>query len=187
MKKIIAVEWLSLDGYFSDSENGTDWLVSGEKTGEYLLKMFANINTILLGHVTYEMFAAYWPKPNPADPNPKELIDFMNNSRKVVFSKSLKKAEWNNSVVMKDIVSEEIIELKQKAAKDIVIFGSGSIVSHLTNLKLIDEYQFLINPVFLGSGKTIFKSEEAKSKLKFLDSKKFDNGNIMLHYAADSK
>ena len=121
MKKILVLEWLSLDGYFSDSENGTDWLVSGEETGEYLLKLFANIDTILLGQVTYDMFATYWPKPNPADLNPKELIDFMNNSRKVVFSKSLKKAEWNNSVVMKDIVSDEIIELKQKAAKDIVV------------------------------------------------------------------
>ena len=186
MKKIIAVEWLSLDGYFSDSNNGTDWFVSDEETWKYLLKMFTSFDTIVLGQVTYEMFAAYWPKPNPADPNPKELIDFMNYSRKVVFSKSLKKAEWNNSVLMKNIVPEEINKLKQESGKNIVIFGSGSIVSQLTKLRLIDEYQFLINPVFLGSGKTIFKSEEAKSKLKLLDSKKFDNGNMMLHYEADN-
>ena len=187
MKKIIAIEWLSLDGYFSDSNNGTDWFVSDEETWKYLLKLFSSFDTIVLGQVTYEMFSAYWPKPNPSDPNPKELIDFMNNSRKIVFSKSLKKAEWNNSVVKEDIDTEEINKLKQGSGKDIVIFGSGSIVSQFTKLGLIDEYQFLINPVFLGIGKTIFKSEEAKATLKLLDSKKFECGNIMLRYEATKK
>jgi dihydrofolate reductase len=182
MKKIIAVEWLSLDGYFSDANNGTDWFVSDEETWKYLLELFTNFDTIILGQVTYEMFAAYWPKPNPSDPNPKELIDFMNNSHKVVFSKSLTKAEWNNSVVMNNIVADEINKLKQEAAKDIVIFGSGSVVSQLTKLGLIDEYQFLVNPIFLGNGKTLFKNEEAKAKLKLIDSKSFDCGNMMLHY-----
>lgn len=182
MKKIIAVEWLSLDGYFSDSENGTDWFVSDEETWNYLIKLFASFDTILLGKATYEMFAAYWPKPNPSDPNPKVLIDFMNNSRKIVFSMSLKKAEWNNSVVMEEIIPEEINKIKKGTGKDIVIFGSGSIVSQLTKLGLIDEYKFLINPVFLGNGKTLFKDEEAKAKLKYLDSKTFGNGNIMLQY-----
>ena len=182
MKKIIAIEWLSLDGYFSDFNNGTDWFVSDEETWKYLLKLFTSFDTILLGQVTYEMFAAYWPNPNPSDPNPKELIDFMNNSRKVVFSKSLKKVGWNNSVVMEDIIPEEINKIKKEAGKDIVIFGSGSIVSRLTKLGLIDEYKFLINPVFLGNGKTIFKNEEAKATLKYLNSKTFGNGNIMLQY-----
>ena len=182
MKKIIAIEWLSLDGYFSDSNNGTDWFVSDEETWKYLLELFASFDTILLGKVTYEMFAAYWPKPNPSDSNPKELIDFMNNSQKVVFSKSLKKVEWNNSVVMEDIIPKEINKIKKEAGKDIVIFGSGSIVSRLTKLGLIDEYKFLINPIFLGNGRPIFKSEEAKAKLKYLDSKTFGNGNIMLQY-----
>jgi dihydrofolate reductase len=187
MKKIIAVEWLSLDGYFSDANNGTDWFVMDEGTGNYLSNLFKSIDTIVLGQVTYEMFAAYWPKPDPADGNSKELTDFMNNSRKIVFSKSLKKVEWHNSVVVKDIILEEINKIKKEGGKDIVIFGSGSVVSQLTKLGLIDEYQFLLNPVFLGDGKTIFKSEEPKSTLKLLASKTFDCGNIMLHYAKDKK
>ena len=130
--------------------------------------------------------ADYWPKSLSADEN-SDIKDFMNNSRKIVFSKTLNNTEWNNSEVMKEISSEKITAMKQAIGKDIVIFGSGSVVSQLTNLSLIDKYKFLINPVFLGSGKTIFKSEESKLKLKLLDSKKFDNGNIMLHYAADSK
>ena len=187
MKKIIAVEWLSVDGYFSDSENGTDWLVSGEEAQAYLLKMFTAFDIILLGQVTYEMFAAYWPKPNPADKNPQELTDFMNNTHKVVFSKRLKKADWNNTEIIDDIISTDIKKLKQDTGKDIVIFGSGSIVSQLTKLKLIDVYIFWVVPVFLGDGKTIFKNEEAKLKLKLLDSKKFDNGNMMLRYEVERK
>ena len=128
------------------------------------------------------MFAAYWPKPNPADKNPQVLTDFMNNSRKVIFSKSLKKAEWNNSVLMENIDATEINKMKQEASKDIVIFGSGSIVSQLTKLKLIDEYQFIVIPIFLGNGKTLFISDEAKLKLKFLESKSFDSGNMILRY-----
>lgn len=85
MKKIIAVEWLSLDGYYSDSDNGTDWLVMGKEAGKYSLKMFHTFDTILLGQVTFQMFEAYWPKPNPADKNPQELTDFMNTTHKVVF------------------------------------------------------------------------------------------------------
>jgi dihydrofolate reductase len=184
MRKIIAIEWLSLDGYFADSDNGTDWFVSDEQTWKYLLKLFSTFDTIILGKVTYEMFAAYWPNPNPTDPNPQVLIDFMNNSQKVVFTKSLRKVEWNNSVLMKDIILEEINKIKQSLGKNIVIFGSGSIVSQLTKSGVVDEYYFLINPVFLGSGKTLFNSENAKAKLKLLDSTKFDNGNIMLHYQA---
>ncbi|MBC7934713.1 MAG: dihydrofolate reductase [Rhizobacter sp.] len=184
MKKIIAVEWLSLDGYFSDANNGTDWLISGEEAQNYLLKMFEAFDTILSGQVTYEMFAAYWPKPNPSDKNPQALTDFMNNSRKVVFSKRLQNAQWNNTAILKDIIPEEISKMKQESGKDMVIFGSGSIVSQLTKLKLIDEYIFWIVPVFLGIGKTIFKSEEAKLKLKLLNTKSFDGGNMMLHYEA---
>lgn len=83
---------------------------------------------------------------------------------------------------MEDIIPEEINKIKKEAVKDIVIFGSGSIVSRLTKLGLIDEYHFLINPVFLGNGKTLFKSEEAKAKLKLLEAKTFGDGNIMLQY-----
>ena len=182
MKKIIAVEWLSLDGYFSGPNAETDWLVSGEEVQAYLSKMFATFDTIILGKDTYKMFSDYWPKPNPVDKNPQELTDFMNHSHKVVFSTSLEKTVWNNSDVIRNIVPEEIKKMKKESGKDIVIFGSGSIVSLLTKLKLIDEYNFWIVPVFLGNGKSIFKNEEAKSKLKLLDSIKFDNGNMMLHY-----
>ena len=150
----------------------------------YYKEMFMNFDTILFGSSTYKIMAGYWPKSLSADEN-SDIKDFMNNSGRIVFSKTLNNTEWNNSELIKEISSEKLRAMKQAIGKDIVIFGSGNVVSQLTNLRLIDEYKFLINPVFLGSGKTLFKSEEAK--LKFLDSKKFDNGNMMLHFAADNK
>ncbi len=181
MKKIIAVEWLSLDGYFSRENNETDWFVWDKEMEAYYKEMFKDFDTILFGSTTYKIMADYWPK-SPSTDESSDIKNFMNNSRKIVFSKTLNNTEWNNSEVMKEISSEKIIAMKQAIGKDIVIFGSGSVVSHLTTLKLIDEYKFLINPVFLGNGKTIFKNEEAKAKLKYLNSKTFGNGNIMLQY-----
>lgn len=186
MKKIIAVEWLSLDGYFSRENNETDWFVWDKEMEAYYKKMFLGFGTILFGSTTYKIMADYWPKAPSADEN-TDIKDFMNDSRKIVFSKTLKNTSWNNSEVMNEINSEEIKTMKQAVGKDMVIFGSGSVVSQLTQLGLVDEYKFLVNPVFIGTGKTIFTTEEAKLKLKLLDSKTFDGGNIMLHYEAEKK
>ena len=86
---------------------------------------------------------------------------------------------------MEKIEVTEINNMKQEESKDIVIFNSGRIVSRLTKLKLIDEYQFILIPIFLGNGKTLYKSDEAKLKLKFLESKSFDSGNMILRYEGE--
>lgn len=187
MKKIIVLEWLSLDGYFSGPGDETDWFISDEETQEHLLKMFRSVDTMLLGQVTYKLFTTYWPAPISAQENPAELVNFMNNSRKIVFSSSLKNTEWNNSTLLKTINKEEIEKMKQEPGKDLIIFGSGSVVSQLTKLRLIDAYHFLINPIFIGAGKPIFNNEEAKSALKLVDTKIFYCGNILLQYEAVSK
>ena len=187
MREISVLEWLSLDGYFSGPNEETDWLIMDEATQEHLLKLFRSVDTILLGRVTYELFTSYWPTPTSSKENPAELVDFMNNSRKIFFSSSLEKLEWNNAELVKSIDQEAMKEMKQGPGKDMIIFGSGSIVSRLTQLQLIDQYYFLINPVFIGAGKPVFKNDEAKSKLKLLDSKIFDSGNILLQYEPDKK
>ncbi|MEJ7588821.1 MAG: dihydrofolate reductase family protein [Ferruginibacter sp.] len=182
MKKIVVLAWLSLDGYFSGPAGETGWFVSDEEIQQYLLRSFSTVDTILMGQVTYNLFVSYWPTPASLEENPVELIDFMNNSRKIVFSSTLQNVSWNNAEVIKSADETEIKKIKQGAGKDIIIFGSGSIVSRLTKLKLIDEYRFIINPVFLGTGKTIFKHDEAKSALKLADSKRFGCGNMLLQY-----
>lgn len=181
MRKVVAVEWLLLDGYFSRENSETDWFVWDKEMEAYYKQMFLGFDTILFGGTTYKIMAEYWPKAASADEN-TDIKDFMNDSRKIVFSKTLENTDWNNSEIMKEINPEEIKTIKQVKGKDIIIFGSGSVVARLTKLELVDEYKFLLNPVFIGTGKTIFTTEEAKLKLKLLDTKTFDCGNIMLHY-----
>jgi dihydrofolate reductase len=110
----------------------------------------------------------------------------MNNTNKIVFSKTLEKVEWKNSKLSKEIIPGEIKKLKQEAGKDIIIYGSGSIVSQLMKLGLIDEFQIMINPVVLGGGKPLFQNVE-KSNLKLLNTRSFTGGNVLLNFQTDKK
>jgi len=102
--------------------------------------------------------------------------------KKIVFSSTLEKVTWNNSKIFKEVNPQEIKKLKQEPGKDIVIFGSGTIVQAMTNLNLIDEFRLMINPVILGQGKPMFKDMKDKVNLKLLNTKTFKNGNVLLFY-----
>ena len=107
--------------------------------------------------------------------------------RKIVFSKSLEKAEWNNSQLMKEVLPEEIARIKQEPGKDMVIYGSASIVQTFTNLGLIDEYQLLVHPVVLGGGKPLFGGIAKPAHLMLLQTQSFPSGVVGLYYAPQSK
>ncbi len=111
----------------------------------------------------------------------------MNNLPKIVFSKTLQKVEWNNSRLVKENIVEEISTMKQQPGKDMVIFGSGSIVSTFMQLGLIDEYRIIVNPVVLGKGKPLFKGINDKLNLKLLKTKTFSSGNVLLYYEPAKK
>lgn len=124
---------------------------------------------------------AHWTTSASADDDP-EIRDFMNRTAKIVFSKSLNHVDWNNSEVINENSREEVEKLKNQPGKNILLLGSGYIVSQLTDLGLIDEYRFLVNPVALSSGKTLFDSAGNKIKLKTVNTKLFENGNVLLCY-----
>ena len=134
-----------------------------------------------MGRVTYQLFADYWPTPAAYKENPI-IAPMMNDLQKIVFSRTLDNAEWNNSKVVKENVSEEISRLKQQPGKDMVIFGSGIIVSEFAKFGLIDLYRLIVNPVVLGSGKPLFKGLDDKLKLKLLNARPFGSGNVILEY-----
>jgi dihydrofolate reductase len=129
--------------------------------------------------------ADYWPAAatNPStSKSDLEIADKMNNLPKIVFSKTLREVKWNNSRLVKGNISEEISKMKQHSGKDIVIFGSGSIVSTLMQLGLIDEYRFIVNPVVLGNGNPLFKGINGKQNLKLLKTKVLGSGVVILFY-----
>jgi len=182
MRKIIVSNLITIDGYFEGLNNDLGWFVTGEDFLEYAAKQLEEVDAILFGRITYEMMASYWPAA-PAESGAIAIIkEKMNSLHKVVFSKTLGKAEWNNSVIIKEHITDEIKKLKQQPGKDMVIFGSGTLVSELTSLKLIDEYRLIINPVILGNGNPMFKSINEKIGLQLINTKTLASGSIILYY-----
>lgn len=185
MRKIIVTMWVSLDGYIAGPNGEMDWIMVNDEMGKYESNFIKAADTLILGRATYESFAGSWPHvpENPsADEGEKEYARLLNSMRKIVFSKTLDKVEWNNSTLMREVSAQEIKKLKQEPGKDIVIYGSASIIQTFTNLGLIDEYQLLVHPIVLGGGKPLFKNIMNKNKLKLINTRTFSTGVVGLYY-----
>lgn len=185
MRNIIVTMWVSLDGFIAGPNGEMDWVMVDETMGKYEDDLVSAADTLLLGRVTYESFAGSWPKvpDNPsASEGEKIYARKLNAMRKVVISRTLSTVEWNNSTLLRETMPGEIEQLKQQPGRDIVIYGSASIVQTLTNLGLIDEYQLLVHPVILGSGKPLFTGLNAKQNLKLIETKTFPTGVVLLRY-----
>ena len=187
MRKLKMTMWVTLDGYIAGPNGEMDWIgaLYDAAMGQYEDQFVSAADTLLLGRSTYDSFAGSWPnvpdRPG-ADPNEIAYAKKLNAMRKIVFSKTLEKADWNNSTVVREIASAEIEKLKQEPGKDIIIYGSASIVQALTNLGLIDEYQLLVHPLVLGGGKPLFANIEQRMNLKLVDSKTHPSGVVVLYY-----
>ena len=136
---------------------------------------------LLFGRVTYEMMEGYWTTSMALDNDPIVAAG-MNKSEKIVFSRTMKKAEWNNTKLINDNIIDEIKKLKQTPGKDMAILGSGSILTQFAEHGLIDEYQFMVDPVILGEGTSIFKGIKHKLDLKLTQSRTFKSGVVLLCY-----
>jgi dihydrofolate reductase len=139
-------------------------------------------DVLLLGRVTYEGFAAAWPSRT----DEAGFADRMNNLPKYVVSTTLKKAEWNNTSIIKGNIPEEVANLKKGPGGDILIAGSRMLLNTLIKHDLIDQYRLLVYPVVLGSGKRLFK-EENQAKLKLVESRSFSTGVVLMEYKSDKK
>jgi dihydrofolate reductase len=173
---------VTLDGYFAGRGGDVSWHNVDAEFNEYAKKMANSGNTLLFGRVTYQLMAGYWPTPEALKDDPV-VAKGMNSAPKVVFSRTLSKADWSNTRLVKDDMLVEIRKLKQQPGKDLTLLGSGSVVSQLAQAGLVDEYQILLNPVVLGGGKTMFDGVKDKLTLKLTKTRTFGNENVLLCYA----
>jgi dihydrofolate reductase len=185
MRKVILSNLVTLDGFFAGPNGELDWHIVDEEFNGYAKDLLSNVDALLFGRVTYQLMTDYWPAAatNPStSKSDLEIADKMNNLPKIVFSKTLQKGEWKNTRLVKENIAEEISKMKQQPGKDMVIFGSGSIVSTFMQHGLIDEYRIIVNPIVLGNGNPLFKGINGKQNLKLLNTKVFDSGIVILFY-----
>jgi dihydrofolate reductase len=179
MRKIILSNYITLNGFFEGPQRELDWFVWDDDMADYSKELLKRIDTMLFGRVTYELMAAYWPGAAAEDPVIKNA---MNTAAKIVFSRTLPRAEWNNTTLIREAVPDEIKKMKERPGKDMVIFGSSGLASTLAGHGLIDEYRIVVNPVIVGRGNPLFSGMPGRIALRLLEARPFKCGNIMLCY-----
>jgi dihydrofolate reductase len=184
MRKLIAAINMTLDG-FCDHTAG----IANDELHEHYNELLSTADTILWGRTTYQLMESYWPSvvTNPTGNKPMdEFAVLIDNISKIVFSRTLRNVDWKNTKLKKEVIKEEVVELKQQAGKDILV-GSPSLIVVLTHLDLIDEYQLSVQPIVLGSGLPLFKNVNDRIDLKLLKTKTFGCGAVILYYVPTNK
>ncbi|HEX6745705.1 MAG TPA: dihydrofolate reductase family protein [Longimicrobium sp.] len=196
MRKIVAFDRVSADGYFADAGGGLGWVVPEEALDREAAGGLGGSGTMLFGRRTYEMFESFWPHVSqdaPAGPDPHTpsrhspemvaMAKWINQAEKHVFSTTRNEVTWQNSHLHPTLDPREVEAMKGGEGGNIMLFGSGTIVSQLTERGLIDEYHFIVGPVLLGSGKLLVSGVPSTVRLELLEAKPYPNGNVMLKYA----
>jgi dihydrofolate reductase len=182
MRKLIVFNHVTLDGYFVGVNGDFSWAHRGNDDPEYSASVAENASDggqLLFGRVTYELMASYWPTPL-ADQHDPAVATGMNSMSKVVFSRTLDRALWSNTRLVKGDLVSEIRKMKEEPGPGMAILGSGSIVAQLALERLIDEYQMVVDPVALGKGRTMFEGIQEQLTLKLTKTRTFKNGKVFL-------
>lgn len=171
MRRIVLQMSVSVDGFVAGPQGGLGGsLPEDDDQTRWKLDQLHQTGTHIMGRVTYEQMATHWPTATD------EYAAPMNEIPKVVFSKTLERADWNNSRVARGDTAEQIARLKREPGKDIVAHGGAAFVQALSNLGLIDEYRLVIEPVALGNGLPMFKDLPAVLRLNLVEAKTFSTG-----------
>jgi dihydrofolate reductase len=180
MSKLVVAEFLTLDGVMEAPEK---WQFQfwHDDMGKAVLDAMLEADALLLGRVTYQIFAEAWPSETD------EMADRINSMAKYVASTTLKEVKWNNSHLLEGDVASAVRALKEQPGRDMLVVGSGELVNTLMQHDLVDEYQLMIHPIVLGSGKRLFREESDTKVLKLAATKMFDTGVLLLTYQPDGK
>jgi dihydrofolate reductase len=184
MRKLIAAMNMTLDGFCDHTA-----MIADEELHQHYNELLSNADTLIYGRITYQLMESYWPTvvKNPTGNKPMdEFAVLIDNISKIVFSRTLKNVDWKNTTLKKEVIKNEILELKQQAGKDILV-GSPSLIVTFMKLNLIDEYQFCVQPIVLGNGLPLFKNITDRINLKLLTTKIFSSGAVTFYYEPTKK
>jgi dihydrofolate reductase len=189
-RKIIVFDHVSADGYFASSDAKLDWTVPEKALDKAAAASLGGADAMLFGRKTYEMFASFWPHATDKSPHgPQQspeiaaMARWINEATKIVFSTTLREATWRGSRIEHTLDRPTIEAITRAPGKDILVFGSGSVASRLTELGLVDEYHLVIAPILLGSGKPLVSGITQRTPLRLVEATPFPSGNVKLRYA----
>ena len=193
MRKLIAAINMTLDGFCDHTA-----MIADEEIHQHYNELLSNAGALIYGRVTYQLMESYWPSvvKNPTGNKPMdEFAAIIDNISKIVFSRTLKNVDWKNTILKKEVIKEEILQLKQSRSQSPVdngvskniLVGSPSLIVALTQLDLIDEYQLSVQPTILGRGLPLFKNVKDRVNLKLLKTKTFVCGAVTFYYEPTKK
>jgi len=193
MRKLIAAINMTLDGFCDHTA-----MIADEEIHQHYNELLSNAGTLIYGRITYQLMESYWPfvVKNPTGNKPMdEFAVLIDNILKIVFSRTLKNVDWKNTKLKKEIIKEEVLELKQSRSQSPVdnggskniLVGSPGLIVALMQLDLIDEYQLCVHPIILGKGLPLFKNINDRINFKLLRTKTFGAGQIVLYYEPAKK
>jgi dihydrofolate reductase len=177
MGKLVFNVMTSLDGFYAGPNGELDWHYADAEHEAIAVEMLGASDMLLFGRITYEMMASYWPTA-PSDP----VADRMNALPKIVASRTLQQADWNNTRLVKDNIAQEVALLKQQARKDVTILGSANLAADLIASGLVDELLVMVCPIVLGAGKVFTQGVDAQRRFKLLSSSVRRSGVVDLRY-----
>ncbi len=195
MRRIVMFNRVTMDGAFSGPGGDLGWAVPDDELDAEGASSTPGSGAMIFGRVTYDMFESFWPKavdasgttrdphtPGRQSANIHRMGVWINEATKIVFSRTRKDVTWKNSRLIRELDPGVVRALKEEPGKDIMLFGSGSIVRALTEHGLIDEYVFIVTPLFLAGGKPLLAGLGKSTKLELAEAKAFSSGNVRLRY-----
>ena len=183
MRKIIFMMSVSVDGYFEGPNHELDWQTVDDELHRHFNEQLGAMGAFLDGRVTYELMAGFWPTADRDPSSSEPMVEFARIWRdmpKIVYSRTLERADWNTTVV-RDVKAEEIQELKAQPGGDMVL-GGADIAATFMRLDLIDEYRVYVHPVVIGRGKPLFPTSDTRFPLELAETRTFGNGVVLLRY-----
>jgi dihydrofolate reductase len=178
MKKVIFQMSVSIDGYMEGPNREIDWHIVDDEFNAYAVETLRASDVLMMGRRAYELMAGYWPTATGDDPVAKE----MNGTPKLVFSRTLKRVDWQNSSLATGSVADEVARLKRVSGDGLLWVGGSDLAASCLEQGLMDEIRIILTPILLGGGKAVFDAIRRRHPLKLLSTKSFQSGNVVLTY-----